>query len=104
MIYNDHKFASTLQAALGDASPEGQDLDQEEGGSSGDTDCHDTHPNADSGKLREEKTHPKTEKPSTGKQVLRFFSPELQKYLRSGYASRGFCIRCQPSRRTLCTS
>ena len=39
---------------LGDASPEGQDLDQEEGGSSGDTDCHDTHPNADSGKLREE--------------------------------------------------
>ena len=39
---------------LGDATPEGQDLDQEEGGSSGDTDCHDTHPNADSGKLREE--------------------------------------------------
>ena len=37
---------------LGDATPEGQDLDQEEGGSSGDTDCHDTHPNADSGKLR----------------------------------------------------
>jgi len=32
----------------GDATPEGQDLDQEEGGSSGDTDCHDTHPNADS--------------------------------------------------------
>ena len=45
---------AALQGVVGDASPEGQDLHQE-GGSSGDTECHDTHPNADSRKLREEK-------------------------------------------------
>eukprot|EP00434_Breviolum_minutum_P032025 symbB.v1.2.028321.t1/scaffold2879.1/size76250/3 len=39
--------ASRTAGVVGDASPEGQDLHQE-GGSSGDTECHDTHPNADS--------------------------------------------------------
>lgn len=71
MLNNDiqRPQVAALQGVVGDASPEGQDLHQE-GGSSGDTECHDTHPNADSGKLREEKNkkttqnQKKTEKPA----------------------------------------
>ena len=46
-------FQKIACVAGGDLNgPEGQEVDAEEGGSVGDTDCHDTHPNADSFKLR----------------------------------------------------